>query len=181
MKDVTLPYPPLHKYLLKQVAESMLPVGSAMVWYIKSMIVEEFLPSSYKDLLGRIPSSKWISVKKSTQQLVHAMHIKASSNDGNVEIMENLEHQLGTKSKWYDSYIYLCHGDLGTQEHHNSTTFFHAIEDMSQNRLQWLVTIPGVFHIWMAAVNAFWRAHIRGEGLCSNEGGTYKLFETLHP
>src|SRR5260370_19485930 len=120
MKDVTLPYPPLHKYLLKQVAESMLPVGSAMVWYIKSMIVEEFLPSSYKDLLGRIPSSKWISVKKSTQQLVHAMHIKASSNDGNVEIMENLEHQLGTKSEWYDSYKCLCHGDLDTHEHHKS-------------------------------------------------------------
>jgi len=33
----------------------------------------------------------------------------------------------------------------------------------------------------MAAVDAIWRTHIRGEALCSNEGGTYKLFEILHP
>src|SRR5258708_13035928 len=41
--------------------------------------------------------------------------------------------------------------------------------------------IPGIFHVWMAAVDAIWRTHIRGEGLCLNEGGTYKLFETLQP
>ena len=89
----------------------MLPVESAMLWYIKSVIVEEYLPSSYKELLGPIPSSKWIDMEKLTQQPACAMHIKALN--GNVEIMENLEHQLGTKSEWYDSYIHLCHGDLG--------------------------------------------------------------------
>src|SRR5260370_2695830 len=60
-------------------------------------------------------------------------------------------------------------------------TFFCSIEHTSQCQLQWLVTIPGVFHIWMAVVDAIWRIHIRGEALCSNEGGTYKLFEYLHP
>ena len=180
-KDVTPSQAPSDKYLLKRVAESMLPVESAMLWYIKSMIIEEYLPLSYKDLLGPMPSSKWIDVEKSTQQPARAMHIKASSNDGNVEIVENLERQLGTKSEWYDSYVRLCHGDLGTQERHDSTTFFRAIEATSQDRLQWLVRIPGIFHVRMAAVDAIWRTHIRGEGLCLNEGGTYKLFETLHP
>jgi len=33
----------------------------------------------------------------------------------------------------------------------------------------------------MATVDAIWRLHIKGEALCSNEGGTYKLFECLHP
>src|SRR5260370_39977463 len=33
----------------------------------------------------------------------------------------------------------------------------------------------------MAAVDAIWRTHISGQALCSNEGGTYKLFWTLHP
>ncbi len=109
------------------------------------------------------------------------MHIKASSNDGNVKIIENLEHQLGTKSKWYDSYICLCHGNLGTQEHHDSTMFFCAVENSSQNRLQWLVIVPEVFHVQMAAVDAIWKTHISGDALCSNEGGTYKLFQMLHP
>ena len=33
----------------------------------------------------------------------------------------------------------------------------------------------------MAAVDAIWRVHIKGEALCSNEGRTYKLFECLRP
>ena len=125
----------------------MLPVKSAMLWYIKSMIIEEYLPSSYKDLLGPMPSSKWIDVEKSTQQPAYMMHIKASSNDGNVKIVENLECQLGTKSEWYDSYVCLCHDDLGMQECHDSMTFFCAIEAMSQDQLQWLVRIPVSGHI----------------------------------
>ncbi|KAF8317294.1 uncharacterized protein EI90DRAFT_2943471, partial [Cantharellus anzutake] len=179
-KDVTPSHLPSQKYILKRVGESIPHIELAMQWYIKSVIVE-YLPSSYKDLLGPMPSSKWIGVEKSTQQPARAMHIKASSNDGNVEIVDNLERQLGTKSEWYDSYIRLCHGDLGTQERHDSTTFFHAIENSSQNRLQWLVTVPGVFHIRMAAVDAIWRTHISGHALQSNEGGTYKLFQTLRP
>ena len=86
------------------MGESIPHAEWAMLWYIKSMIVE-YLPPSYKDLLGPMPSSKWIGVEKSSQQLACAMHIKASSNDGNIEIVENLECQLGTKSEWYDSYI----------------------------------------------------------------------------
>ena len=147
---------------------------------MKSMIVEYLLPT-YKDLLGLTPLSEWIDLEKSMQQPAHAMHIKASSNDGNIEIVENLECQLGTKSKWYDSYVHLCHGNLGTQECHNSTTFFCAVENNSRTRLQWLVTIPGIFHIRMAAVDAIWRTHISGYALHSNEGGTYQLFGTLRP
>ena len=33
----------------------------------------------------------------------------------------------------------------------------------------------------MAAVDAIWRTHISGRALRSNEGGTYQLFQTLHP
>ena len=59
------------------------------------------------------------------------MHIKASSTDGNVEIVENLENQLGTNEEWYNEYVQLCHGNLGTQEHHDVTMFFHSIEHTS--------------------------------------------------
>src|SRR5258708_6092022 len=180
VKDVTPSQPPSLRYILNRVEESTLNIEWAIWWYIKSMIVE-YLPPSYKELLGPMPLSKWIGVEKSMQEPVHTMHIKASSNDGNIEIIENLEHQLGTKSEWYDSYVHLCHGDLGTQEHHDSTMFFCAIESSSQNRLQWLVTVSGIVHVWMAAVDAIWRTQISGHALHSNEGGTYKLFKTLCP
>ena len=181
LRDATPPQPPSHKYLLKRVGESLPLVKSAMLWLIKSTLVNGFLPPEYKDLLGPIPSSTFIPIEKSTQYPARAMQIKASSTDGNVEIVENLERQLGTKEEWYDSYVRLCHGDLGTQERHDTTRFFRSIESSSKHQLQWLVTIPGIFHTRMAAVDVIWRTHIRGEALRSNEGGTYKLFETLRP
>src|SRR5258708_23907562 len=46
-KDVTSSQPLSDKYLLKRVTESMLTVKSAVLWYIKSMTIEEYLPSSY--------------------------------------------------------------------------------------------------------------------------------------
>ena len=142
-----------------------------MLWVIKSIVVDECLPPEYRALLGPLPSSMNIPIEKSIQQPACVMHIKASSTDGNIEIVENLECQLGRSKEWYDQYIHLCHGNLGTQECHNVTTFFCSIEQTSQNRLQWLVTVPGVFHIQMAAVDAIWRVHIKGEALCSNEAG----------
>ena len=105
-KDVSPSQVPLHWYILKQVGESILHLERAMQWYIRSVIAE-YLPLSYKDLLGPMLSSNWIGVEKSTQEPAHAMHIKASSNDGNIEIVENLECQLGTKSEWYDLYVHM--------------------------------------------------------------------------
>jgi len=73
-------------------------------WFIKSVLVNDFLSPEYHKLLGPIPSS-YIPVEKSTQQPVCAMHIKASSTDGNVEIVENLENQFGTSKGWYNEYV----------------------------------------------------------------------------
>ena len=86
--------------------------------------MNDFLSPEYKTFLSPIPSSMHIPVEKLTQQPAHAMHIKALSMDGNVEIVDNLEHQLGTDEAWYDEYIWLCHGDLGMQECHDVTRFF---------------------------------------------------------
>jgi len=90
-KDATLPHLPSHKYLLKQIGESLPQVKSVMLWFIKSILVNEFLPPEYKDLLSPIPSSTSIPVEKSTQYLACTMQINASSTDGNVKIVENLE------------------------------------------------------------------------------------------
>jgi len=74
-------------------------------WFIKSVLVNDFLSPEYHELLGPIPSLKYIPVEKSTQQPACTMHIKASSTDGNMEIVENLENQLGTSEGWYNEYI----------------------------------------------------------------------------
>ena len=73
------------------IIESHSQVESALLWFIKSILIDNYLPTEYKDLLGPIPSSKWILIRKTIQQPACVMHIKASSTDGNVEIIENME------------------------------------------------------------------------------------------
>ncbi|KAF8340421.1 uncharacterized protein EI90DRAFT_2906032 [Cantharellus anzutake] len=90
-----------------------------------------------------------------------------------------MECQLGTPDEWYDTYVRLCHGDLGTQERHDTMTSFCSIERNGKLRLQWLIPVPGVFHIRMAAVDAIWRIHLRGQDRCEND--TFELFKKLRP
>ena len=104
-RDISPAQPPSQKYLMKQVAESFSQIESVIQWFIKSIVVNDFLSPEYCELLGPIPSSKYIPVKKSIQQPAHVMHVKASSTDGNVEIIENLENQLGTSKGWYNEYV----------------------------------------------------------------------------
>ena len=77
---------------MKQHKESLPQVESAILWLIKSVAVNEFLSPEYKELLGPVPLLPYIPVEQSTQQPVHAMDIKVLSMDGNIEIVENLEH-----------------------------------------------------------------------------------------
>jgi hypothetical protein len=55
------------------------------------------------------------------------------------------------------------------------------IESTPQERLQFLVTIPGGFHIRMACVDAIWRVHIQLKALCEVRGGIFDQFKVLHP
>ena len=70
---------------------------------------------------------------------------------------------------------------MGTQERHDATTESQAIEFTPQERLQFLVTIPGGFHIRMACVDAIWRVHIQSKALREVKGGIFDQFKVLHP
>src|SRR5258708_4493170 len=164
-KDSVPPSIPTPKYIMGQIIEAHPHIKLAMLWFIKDILIKNYLPDEYKDLLGPVPSSKWILIRKTVQPPARAMHIKASSTDGNVEIVKNMEHHLGTPDQWYNSHVHLCHGDLGTQERHDTTMSFCSIEKSGKNRLQWLIPILGVFHIRMAAVDAIWRMHIRNKNM----------------
>src|SRR5258708_3134958 len=119
-----------------------------MEWFVRKILVDNYL-EQYKEKLGNIPSSYTLDPpEKMVQYPAHAMHLKASVNDDNIAIVKSLEWQVGTSPEWYQSFVRLCHGDLGTQERHDATTESHAIKS-TQEQLQFLVTIPGCFHIRM--------------------------------
>ena len=109
------------------------------------------------------------------------MCIKASTTEGNADIVNNLEKQVGTPSLWFDEFVCLCHGDLSTQEWHNATKESHCIEKAAKNCLQGLINIPGIFHIWMTCVDTLWRIYISLKDQWENEGRIFNLLKLLWP
>ena len=69
-KDSMPPIPPPHKFIVYWIKEALPHMNSAMVWFIKSILVDDYLKSNseYQDLLGDMPSLKWINISKSVQQ-----------------------------------------------------------------------------------------------------------------
>src|SRR5260221_14722070 len=152
-----------------------------MEWFVRKILVDNYL-EQYKEKLGNMPSSYTPDPpEKMVQYPAHAMHLKASVNDDNIAIVKSLEQQVGTSPEWYQSFVRLFHGNLGTQERHDATTESHAIKPTPQERLQFLVTIPGCFHIQMACVDAIWRVHIQSKALHEVKGGVFDQFKVLHP
>jgi len=150
-----------------------------MEWFTQKIIVDNYL-GQYKDELGKMPSSFTLDIlEKTVQYPAQAMHLKASVNDDNIAIVKSLEWQAGTSPEWYHSFVRLCHGDLGMQERHDATTELCTIESTPQERLQFLVTIPGGFHIHMACVDAIWQVHIQPKALHEVRGGIFDQFKIL--
>ncbi|KAF8331614.1 uncharacterized protein EI90DRAFT_2919615, partial [Cantharellus anzutake] len=180
-KDSRPPATPDRQYLFEHIQERQDSVLQGMEWFTQKIIVDNYL-GQYKGELGKMPSSFTLDVpEKTVQYPARAMHLKASVNDDNIAIVKSLERQAGTSPEWYHSFVRLCHGDLGTQERHDATTESCAIESTPQERLQFLVTIPGGFHICMACVDAIWRVHIQPKALREVRGGIFDQFKILRP
>ena len=61
------------------------------------------------------------------------------------------------------------------------TTESRAIESSEKDQLQWLITVPGTFHIRMVCVDAIWWVHIHPKAQRDIKGGIFNLFKILHP
>ncbi|TFY60049.1 hypothetical protein EVG20_g7564 [Dentipellis fragilis] len=107
-----------------------------------------------------------IPVTKTSQVPARAMDINESSTKGNIDVIENLLKQ-GNISETGDGetvaigdHVVLIHGDLATVERILSTLQSRGIEARAWQRLQSMLTIPGLFHLKMACTEAIHRIHI---------------------
>lgn len=121
MVDSTPPKVPSQNYVLACIGDVQELTATAEEWYIWKILVNKYFPS-FKKALGLLPGELQIPQEQTTQFPAQAMNLKVSNNDDNIRIVQNLESQINTPDAWYDTYVRLCHRDLGTQEHHDATT-----------------------------------------------------------
>ncbi|KIO02946.1 hypothetical protein M404DRAFT_90843, partial [Pisolithus tinctorius Marx 270] len=59
------------------------------------------------------------------------------------------------------NYVMLFHGDLGTAECVHAILQHRGMEDTPWDRCQYVIFVPGLFHLKMAAADALWHAFIQ--------------------
>ena len=155
-------------------------VHEGMTWVIRKILVDNWAPQ-HKKRLGDILSDICIPRTKTSHQPAFAVHEKCSGNDGNIKVLENLREQLGLDEEILRHHVLLVHGDLGVLERIQSVLESHHIEGTDIETLQYIETIPGLFHILMACADAVWHIYLQPKDLHDDPCGIWKQFCQLYP
>ncbi|KZT00083.1 uncharacterized protein LAESUDRAFT_739738 [Laetiporus sulphureus 93-53] len=127
--------------------------------------------------------------------LNHAMDINQSRVDGNIEAISNLLSQGGVgdpaeqithgqpNSTLVDisEYVALVHGDLSTCERIQSILKVRSIEKTPWRHYQFVIFVPGLFHLKMVCADAIWRLLIQPPSSRHDDNSLMHYIDVLHP
>jgi hypothetical protein len=132
--------------------------GLVYFWQFKSQISEP-------EPIEKIP------VVKTPVTPARAMDVNNSTVAGNICAIIKLLEQGGfgdpsdpeTQAliEHLHQYVVLFHGDLETGERIQAIQLRRSIEKTFWNHLQYLIFVPGLFHVKMACADAIWRIFIQ--------------------
>ena len=155
-------------------------VHDGMLWVISSILARKCAPALESEF-GDIPSTLHIPIKKTTHHPVFAVHEKSSSNDGNIKVIRSLMEQIGVDEDVVRHVVMIVHGDLGVLERVKSILESRTIERTDFESMEYLETVPGLFHVLMACADAIWRTYLEPTDLRDEPQGVYQQFVKLNP
>lgn len=155
-------------------------------------------PAYFSQFLDQIPSPKgvdMIPVFKTESVPLRSMEYTNSTIDGNIKAIVDVLQQTGVwdieelKEALRDipdvedveEIVFFIHGDLGTWERIQSACIRRSIERTSRRRLQFIVFIPGLFHIKMACADAIWRIFISPTQLRTEKTSMLSFIRLFYP
>jgi hypothetical protein len=155
-------------------------VNEGMIWVIRKILVGHWAPQ-HRGELGDIPSSVRIPIKKTTHHSAFAVHEKVSGNDGNIAVIENFREQAAIDEELLRGFVLLVRGDLGVLDRIKSILASRQIERTDIESMEYLETVPGLFHVLMACADAIWRIYLQPKALHEDPSGIWKQFCLLNP
>lgn len=107
-----------------------------------------------------------IPIEKTHQVPAKAMELNNSTVDGNIDALVDLLRQGGVLDP--DDHVdqdaaevvIIIHGDLATGERIQTARIRRSIESTGRRRLEFVIFVPGLFHVKMACADALWRIFI---------------------
>lgn len=137
-----------------------------------------------------------VPVVKTEQRPAQAMNISEATPHGCGRVIEHLLRDAGI----YDpdekdehgqprmhvdvdisDYVIIIHGDMATLAHIQSLLDSRAIEATPWRRFQFVVLVPGAFHILMACADAVWKVHAKPTEARKDPCSAYKHAEFFYP
>lgn len=107
-----------------------------------------------------------IPIEKTHQVPAKAMELNNSTVDGNIDALVDLLRQGGVLDP--DDHVdqdaaevvIIIHGDLATGKRIQTARIRRSIESTGRWRLEFVIFVPGLFHVKMACADALWRIFI---------------------
>lgn len=151
--------------------------GRFNAWMFRRDLVRE-VPGfgHFRDRLGEPEEIEVIPPTKLEYIPARAMDLNQSTVAGNKDAIRNLFGQGGIgdpsdDTDWHNitpddpvdmtDYVSIIHGDLGAWARLNSLRERRGLEDTPWRRFQFIVFVPGLFHLKMAGADAIWKILIR--------------------
>jgi len=123
----------------------------------------------FREMLGELEVVEAILVVKMLIVTARSMHCINSTVSGNIESVTGLLAQAGISDPMdtndpempdISDYVVLFHGDLGTGKRVKALLQCQAMETIPWRRCQYVIFMPGLFHLKMATADAIWQAFI---------------------
>lgn len=162
------------------------------VWKMLSDLIEygpEYF-RRFREMLGEPEVVEAIPVVQTPIVAARSMHCVNSTVSGNIESVTGLLAQagIGDPTDTHDpempdisDYVVLFHGDLGTGERVKALLQRRAMEATPWRRCQYVIFVPGLFHLKMAAADAIWRAFIHPVAARGDETSLLRDVAILRP
>lgn len=159
-------------------SEAIDPIAKVFAWHLRAILVQQE-PSFqiYKKELALPDTLNVLPLAKTVQYPANAINADEGQNDGNWQVLESLLTQSSVPTERLEESVVLVHGDLATKERIDALRKMRSIEHSAKNRLDFVVFVPGLFHLKMAATDAFWRIHV--EPLAGRDD-TVGFFQYIH-
>ncbi|QRV77020.1 hypothetical protein RhiJN_05035 [Ceratobasidium sp. AG-Ba] len=142
--------------------EDEMSMHSLFAWHVCDILLNkdlETIPQDLKDFfrkekLGLPAQQGWIPHTKTTQKPLHTMNISLSTSHGSAMALENILKQGGAIREQRKAHILLMHADLGAGKKYLGLQESRGIKDDAWDRLQFIIFLPGWFHIRIALADA---------------------------
>lgn len=138
--------------------------------------------------LGRPPTLDQIPIVKTEQIPVRAMDINQSTAKGNADAIVSILNQAGvgdssetTGLVELGDCVVITHGDLSTCERVQGIQASRAIEQTSWRRFQFVVFLPGLFHVKMACTDVLFRMFVQPKEARNDNTGLMPHVAILRP